>query len=103
MKTVYRDKRDTLDRVLSEMLHGIASWYSPEGVFFFWVTANDNIDVHTLLEEARNSGVGFAAGFRFNVEPDTPSQGVRLAFSEVSLDNIPEGISRLSKAMQKLL
>jgi 2-aminoadipate transaminase len=103
MKTVYRDKRDTLDRVLSEMLHGIASWNSPEGGFFFWVTANDNIDVHTLLEEARNSGVGFAAGFRFNVEPDTPSQGVRLAFSEVSLDNIPEGISRLSKAMQKLL
>lgn len=103
MKTVYRDKRDTLDRVLNEMLHGIASWNSPEGGFFFWITANDNIDVPTLLEEARNSGVGFAAGFRFNVEPDTPSQGVRLAFSEVSLDNIPEGISRLSKAMQKLL
>ena len=101
MKNVYRNKRDTFDRVLNEMLHGIVSWNTPEGGFFFWLTANDNVDVKLLLEEARNSGIAFAPGFRFNVESDTPSQGIRLAFSEVSTENIPEGISRLSKAIQK--
>lgn len=101
MKNVYRNKRDTFDRVLNEMLHGIVSWNTPEGGFFFWLTANDNVDVKLLLEEARNSGIAFAPGFRFNVESNTPSQGIRLAFSEVSTENIPEGISRLSKAIQK--
>lgn len=102
MREVYRTKRDAFDRAVRESLGGLATWDVPKGGFFFWLRAQEGIDVPRLWEVAREERIGFVPGFRFLVDTDQQSQGMRLAFSQVSLEEIPEGIKRLGRAFERL-
>jgi 2-aminoadipate transaminase len=102
MKNIYREKRDSVERSLNESLHGMVSWEQPQGGFLLWLETTENIDVTDLWNLAREEGVGFAPGFRFNVNSHEESKGMRLAFIQVSLENIPEGIQRLARAFEKI-
>jgi NAD(P)-dependent dehydrogenase (short-subunit alcohol dehydrogenase family) len=77
------------------------SWTTPGCGFFTWLTAPEGVDTVALAAAAREAKVAFVPGRPFS--PDHPGAGeclagrqLRLAYSRVSDDLIPEGIRRLA-------
>ena len=103
VRQVYRRKRDAFDQAARENMGPLASWTAPRGGFFFWLKAREDMDVPRLWELAREERVSFAPGFRFFVEDDPPMSYMRFAFSEVSIEDINEGLRRLGRAVERLL
>jgi 2-aminoadipate transaminase len=103
VRRVYLQKRDAMARALGEHLGGLAGWDAPEGGFFLWLRlpGSDGRDVPRLLELAREERASFIPGFRFLAE-EQPLPALRLAYSQVSLEQIPEGTRRLSRAFERL-
>ncbi len=102
VREVYRRKRVAFRLAARENLGPMAQWITPAGGFFFWLEANEKVDVPRLWELAREERVSFAPGFRFFVEDAPPMRYMRFAFSEVSIDNIGEGLRRLGRAIERL-
>ena len=101
VREVYRAKRDAMTRALAETVGGLGTWDTPEGGFFLWLRLNDGIDVPALVEVARQERVGFVPGHRFLVE-ERPLPALRLAFSQVSLEDIHEGVNRLGRSLERI-
>lgn len=102
VREVYRRKRTAFSLAVKENLGPMAQWTTPAGGFFFWLEAHKDVDVPRLWELAREERVSFAPGSRFFVEDEPPTQYMRFAFSEVSIDNIGEGLRRLGRAVERL-
>jgi len=102
VREVYRRKRVAFSLAARENLGPMARWTTPAGGFFFWLEATEAVDVSRLWELAREERVSFAPGHRFFVEDLPPTQFMRFAFSEVSVDNINEGMRRLGRAVERL-
>ncbi|MDQ5862114.1 MAG: PLP-dependent aminotransferase family protein [Actinomycetota bacterium] len=79
-----------------------ASWTSPEGGFFVWVTLPDGVDTYPLLKKAIDAGVVFIPGAAFTPS-DEPSNKLRLAFSAVPQDAIAEGVRRLAPVLREAI
>lgn len=94
-RTLYSERCDTMLRALEQHLPEGASWTTPDGGFFVWVTLPEGVDTYPLLYQAIEAGVVFIPGAAFTPS-DEPSNKLRLAFSAVSLDEIQEGVRRLA-------
>ena len=102
VREVYRRKCVAFRLAVRENLGPMTQWTTPAGGFFFWLEANEKLDVSRLWELAREERVSFAPGFRFFAEDEPPMRHMRFAFSEVSIDNIGEGLRRLGRAVERL-
>ena len=87
---------------LEEHMPSSASWTSPEGGFFVWVTLPDGVDTYPLLQKAIDAGVVFIPGAAFTPS-DEPSNKLRLAFSAVAPDAITEGVRRLAPVLREAI
>lgn len=113
MRRLYERKRDVMLNELRERVSRFAEWSDPRGGFFLWMKLHDDIDPMALVQHAREEGVAYVGGRGFFAdltagEVPTPgrwtqgqSQHVRLAYSYTAEDQIPEGIRRLARAMEK--
>jgi len=73
-----------------------ASWTRPRGGFFTWLTLPDGINSIDFAKNAAEEGVAVVPGVPFF--PDGRGiNNVRLSFSRVEDELIPEGIERLAK------
>ena len=98
----YGRKRDLMENELQERCSPFLSWHQPAGGFFLWLTLNANVDPDLLWTAAQEEGVAHVAGRRFFAEPrDDGPNYIRLAYSNVSEELIPEGIRRLSRALER--
>jgi 2-aminoadipate transaminase len=96
---IYRDKRDVLVAALEEHCSPYCTWTVPPGGFFVWLQLPAAIvpDVENAALEER---VAFLSGRNFSVgEPD--ETGFRLAFGQLSLDAIQDGVARLGRALAR--
>jgi 2-aminoadipate transaminase len=90
---VYRDRRDACLDSLSARFPQGASWTSPAGGFYVWVTT-PGIDTSALLPEAVERRVAYVPGTAFF--PDgSGADRLRLAFCYPPVDAIREGVRRL--------
>jgi 2-aminoadipate transaminase len=94
-----RDRRDALVAALEEHLPE-AEFVVPGGGYFLWLTLGEDVDSTELLAAAREEGVGFVAGRDFMLEGGRSS--LRLSFASVPVAQIPEGIARLSRALERI-
>ena len=112
MRSVYERKRDVMLNELRERVSGLAHWKDPNGGFFLWMKMDENIDPVALVEHAREEGVAYVGGRSFFADltaGDRPGRGwgpghsqyIRLAYSYTAEDQIPEGIRRLARAMER--
>jgi 2-aminoadipate transaminase len=112
MRTLYERKRDVMLNELRERCGAFAEWSDPKGGFFLWMKLADGIDPAALAANAREEGVAFVGGRGFFADltagdPNTRfwSQGhsdhIRLAYSYTAEKDIPEGIRRLARAMER--
>jgi 2-aminoadipate transaminase len=93
-----RERRDALVAALRERIPE-AEFVVPGGGYFLWLDLNDDVDTTRLLGEAKEEGVTFVAGPDFMLEGGTSS--LRLSFAPVPASEIPEGIDRLARALER--
>jgi 2-aminoadipate transaminase len=95
VKTALRERRDVLAQALSRELPD-ATFAPPDGGYFMWVELPEDADVDALQPVAKDRGVVFVKGSDFLLEGGR--NALRLAYSGVTVDEIPEGVSRLADA-----
>lgn len=71
----------------------------PEGGFSVWVETEGIESDERLLSRALARGVAFDPGTLFRAEPQQASLSFRLSFSSVPIDQMREGIARLTAAL----
>jgi 2-aminoadipate transaminase len=94
-----RERRDALVASLRERIPE-ASFVVPKGGYFLWLDLPDDVDTPKLLGEAKQEGVTFIAGPDFMLKGGASS--LRLSFAPVPADQIPEGIERLARALERV-
>lgn len=96
-----RRARLTLD-ALAEHLPEAVSFTRPRGGFFTWLTAPPQIDTVALAVQALSRGIAFVSGKAFY--PDGRGRNeIRLSFSKVADELIPEGTRRLGDLLSEAL
>jgi 2-aminoadipate transaminase len=99
----YRSKALMMLQSISSNFPLSVSWTQPSGGFFVWVTLPAHQEMSSLLKMARERGVEFLPGQVCCPESVTDTSHVRLAFSMVNLNEIEEGIERLSEVLKETL
>ncbi len=93
-----RERRDTLVEALRDKLPE-AEFVVPEGGYFLWLTLRGDVDARAVLGLAAEERVSFVPGADFMLEGGTSS--LRLSFAGVPPDQIPEGVERLARALDR--
>jgi 2-aminoadipate transaminase len=83
---------DALSRHLPE-----ARFTPPQGGYFMWVALPEGSDVDAIFSAAQDRGVAIVKGTDFLLEGGRNT--LRLAYSGVSVDQIDEGVRRLTDAV----
>ncbi len=97
---IYRRKRDRLLAELSRLRPGGADWVKPEGGFYVWLRLSPGSDSESLLRRAiEEYKVAFVAGTPFFAD-GRGKTFLRLSYSFVSEESIPEGVSRLAAVLE---
>ncbi|GCB01975.1 transcriptional regulator [Sulfuriferula multivorans] len=92
----YRQRRDNFEMALRRHFGDLASWKTPPGGLFFWLTLNRRIDTRQLLSEAIEESVAFMPGEPFlPVDVDSCGQ-LRLNFSHASEAQAELGLGKLA-------
>ncbi len=97
---IYHRKRDAMLSALDERCSRYATWNRPEGGYFLWLTLAETVDSKALAEAARRHGVAYVGGYAFHRDGGGHN-AVRLAYSFVKEDEIPEAITRLGRALEE--
>ena len=90
------------DGVVDELREQIpeAEFVVPGGGYFLWLDLAEKTDCAGLLPLAKEEGVAFVAGSDFMLEGGERS--LRLSFASVPPADIPEGIGRIARALERL-
>jgi 2-aminoadipate transaminase len=99
VKGALRERRDTLVDSLREQIPE-AEFVVPGGGYFLWLDLAEGTDTATLLAEAKGEGVAFVAGPDFMI--DGGENSLRLSFASVPPGRIPEGVSRIASALDRV-
>ncbi len=97
---VYRRKRDAFDGALRRHLGSLATWQSPAGGLFFWLTLQRELDTRALLPEAIERGVAFMPGEPFFPESPQRRGAVRLNFSHADEAQAERGLATLAELLR---
>ncbi len=101
----YRHRRDAMLRTLAAHFPAQARWQKPSCGLFIWVELPEEIDSEELLVMAlETEKVAFIPGHAFDTIPDAqPRNCIRLNFSNSTVEQIEDGITRLGHTAQRLL
>jgi len=98
-RDAYRRKRDLMEAALHDQFGDALVWWQPKGGFYLWVGIPQGHQLKPSVAQcARNQGVEILTGEMFCVDGSGQDK-IRLAFSAVPQEQIPEGIRRLAKAL----
>ncbi|MGO8948114.1 MAG: PLP-dependent aminotransferase family protein [Ktedonobacterales bacterium] len=99
VRTLYRERRDSLLRALDHYLPG-CSYTQPKGGLSVWVSLPEHIDEADYCREAIERGVGIARGEAFFVQPQ-PRGYLRLSFGSHAPDQIEYGMRLLGETLSE--
>jgi 2-aminoadipate transaminase len=103
LKDVYKRKRDLALRALTEYLPAGIRWTHPQGGFFIWITLPEHLDAKQLLPRlVAEEQVAYVPGGAFFVD-GSGKNTIRLAFSQVSEEDMVEGIKRMGCYLTRIL
>jgi 2-aminoadipate transaminase len=94
----YAHKRDVMQAALQRELRD-ATWPTPKGGFFLWVTLPKAIDAGTMIARAIEHGVIYVTGDAFFVNGEGQNM-LRLSFSAPTPERIEAGIARLAATLR---
>lgn len=94
----YRGRRDAMLAALAQHFPSDATWTSPAGGFYVWVTLPEYFDTPTLLAAAVERKVAYVPGTAFYPDGRGRRQ-MRLSFCYPTEDRILEGVRRLGELL----
>ncbi len=102
IKSLYKEKRDAMLNALEKYMPNGVTWSKPIGGLFIFVWLNNNIDTRAILPDViKKYKVAYLPGDSFFVT--NIKNTMRLNFSYPSINQIEEGIKRLSMAITNYL
>ncbi len=99
VKGALQARRDALVKALREQITE-AKFVVPGGGYFLWLDLAEGTDTSALLAEAKGEGVAFVAGPDFMI--DGGQNSLRLSFASVPPEQIPEGVARIARALERV-
>lgn len=100
LRELYRGRRDVMLEALAEHFPPEATWRTPHGGLFVWVTLPDYIDTTDLLARALQENVAFVPG-RAAFLDGRGGSSMRLNFSMVGDADIREGVRRIGEVIRE--
>jgi 2-aminoadipate transaminase len=98
-----RRARLTTEALAAHMPDG-ATWTTPAGGFYVWLTCPEGVDTVALSAAARAEKVAYVPGRPFYLEDaGVGANQIRLAYSRVADDLIDEGIRRIADVVKSAL
>src|SRR6266511_3175441 len=94
-----KQRRDALVAALREHVPE-ADFVIPAGGYFLWLTLDADVDCTELLAAAEQERVVFIPGRDFMLEGGESS--LRLSFASTPPNQIPEGVQRLARALERV-
>ena len=99
---LYKGKRDLMLSLLEEYMPEGVDWTHPEGGLFLFLTLPEGFDAVKFYDKALDAGVAYVAGEFFH--PDGSGKNtMRMNFSFMSCERIPEGIKLLAGLLAETL
>ena len=99
LNSVLRSRRDAMVASLAENFGTTATWGTPEGGLYTWLTMPDDVDLVDAAEAAAERGVTYDLGTNFATGDDPGRNKARLCFSFNTEEEIREGIALLTDAV----
>jgi DNA-binding transcriptional MocR family regulator len=99
VKGALRERRDTLVEALREHIPE-ADFVIPGGGYFLWLSLAEDVDAVDLQAAALEEKVAFIAGPDFMLDGGRSS--LRLSFASVPPDQIPEGVARIARSLERV-
>jgi 2-aminoadipate transaminase len=99
LQAFYRKKRDQFEAQLQAHFSELASWQTPKGGLFFWLTLKNRIDTRLLMADTLAQRVAFMPGEHFFATPELGH--LRLNFSHASEAQMAQGLSRLANIIRQ--
>jgi DNA-binding transcriptional MocR family regulator len=96
VRTALAERAAVLATALREHIPGVR-FTEPDGGYFLWIDLPEDVHVDRLVPAAAERGVAVVKGSDFLL--DGGEHSLRLAYSAVTADQIPEGVRRLAAAM----
>jgi 2-aminoadipate transaminase len=101
-RALYARRARLITGALAQFMPAGTTWTTPGGGFFTWLTAPEGVDTVALSAAAREAKVAYVPGKPFYPDGSGPRQ-LRLAYSRVSDELIPEGVRRLAILIRKAM
>jgi 2-aminoadipate transaminase len=99
---LYKGKRDLMLELLEKHMPEGVRWTHPEGGLFLFLTLPEGFDAVRFYDKALDAGVAYVAGEFFH--PDGSGKNtMRMNFSFMSRERIPEGIKLLASLLAETL
>lgn len=86
-------------QTLEKNVSDLCTWTRPRGGLFLWIRLPETTDMNKLKEIASQHNVGYSNGSAFHYRQE-PIKCIRLAYAYCHVDDIPEGIAYLCKAIR---
>ncbi len=102
IREVYHHQRDIMVKVIEETFPPGVSITRPDGGMFLWATLPPGFSTMDLFQIAIKENVAFVPGDPFYTD-GTGSNTMRLNYSNSDEERIVEGITRLSKAIRRMI
>ncbi|ADL11752.1 PLP-dependent aminotransferase family protein [Acetohalobium arabaticum] len=96
---LYRRRRDKTMESLNKYFPPEVNWTEPEGGFYTWVELPPYLNSKDLLFKAIEQNVAYVSGEAFS-SSGQKQNAFRLSFSQPTLEEIEEGIYRLSEVIK---
>jgi 2-aminoadipate transaminase len=97
--TEYRQRLLTMDAALRHYLPS-ATYWRPEGGYFFWIRLPGDADAQGLLDRARGYQVSYQPGVHFSSQGGLHAYA-RLCFAYYEADELERGVQRLGKVFER--
>jgi DNA-binding transcriptional MocR family regulator len=103
VQDAYRAHRDRMVAAFQRDLPEI-TFDVPQGGYYLWLTLPAGVDGDALAQRAGDAGVTIISGSKFFARTDGehPKNRARVAFSHATIDEIDEGVRRLTAAYHSL-
>lgn len=92
----YRTRRDAFEQALRRHFGELATWRTPPGGLFYWLTLKTKIDTRSLLPKAIEANVAFMPGEPFLPHDVEACGQLRLNFSHATAEQADIGLKRLA-------
>jgi 2-aminoadipate transaminase len=102
IRQVYKERRDVMMEMMSEMFPPEMRWTHPLGGMFLWGIMPEYLDAAEVLKIALERKVAFVPGAAFHANGGGANT-MRINFSYSTPDTIREGITRMGTVLKEMI